>query len=242
MKPLLAIFTCHQYRYTLPEFNIRDWFTRPPAVDRVAGVRDSWLKDVTCDYKLFYGRGTGRLPQPDEVFLDAPDDYLHSADKLRGIIKYALVKGYDHLLKVDDDVFLYWDRVMANVPTADYVGSTTGPVAAQSTDKDWWKSTTAEYCSGMTYWLSKKAMQALSTSRAGSWAEDRWAGESLRRVGIRATIDPRYYIAPYTRTNPYISEEELAKPNDHLAIHALTPDQMRRLYSHELITRGREGA
>lgn len=214
---------------------MRDWFTRPPVVDRVAGIRDSWLKDVTFDYKFFYGRGKERLPQPDEIFLDAPDDYLHSADKLRGVIRYALEHGYDRLLKVDDDVYLYWDRILANIPSADYVGSSTGPVPAKSTNKDWWQSTTAEYCSGMTYWLSKRALTVLSTARAGSWAEDRFAGESLRRAGIRATIDNRYYIAPYTRCNPYISDEELGKPHDHIAIHALTPDQMRRHWNKRII-------
>jgi hypothetical protein len=229
---LLGIFTCHKYQYIVPGSDTRDWFTRPPVVDRVSAIRDTWLKDVTVDYKFFYGRGSGRSPQPDEVFLDAPDDYLHSADKLRGVIKYALAKDYDYLLKIDDDVYAYWKRIMQNVPTADYVGSSTGPVPVPDpTAVVWWKSRTANtttYCSGMAYWLSKHALKVLSESAPGCWAEDRWAGESLYRKGIYGEIDGRYYIAPRTRTNQYITDAELAKPNDFLVIHSLTPDQMRR--------------
>jgi len=194
---------------------MQDWFTRP-VTDRLSGIRDSWLKDVTCDYKVFKGKPCSRIePLPDEVFLDASDDYHHSFEKIRALISYALDGGYDYLLKVDDDVYVYWDRILKNIPTADYVG---GPVGT-------------DYCSGMTYWLSKHAMEFLRSAPTGNWAEDRWVGESLRRKGINCSFDGRYHIAHQSKTNQYISDEELAKPNEYLSVHSLSPDQMRGYYA-----------
>ena len=210
MRVLLAIFTAHRYDYSAP--NTKDWFSRPVA-DRVQGIRDTWLKDVRGDYKFFYGQGGTRSPKDDEVYLSAPDDYHHSAEKLRALIRYAIEKDYDYLMKVDDDVWVYYDRLIENFPTADYVGSPR-----------------IDFAPGFAYGLSRKAMQVLVSSPAGSWAEDRWCGESLKKKQIFCTPDTRYYLVPPTRTNQYIGDEELGKPNNYLAIHSLSPEQMRRLY------------
>lgn len=219
MEILLGIFSCHKYQYSSQDSLIRDWFSRP-VVDRVQAIRDTWLKDVTMDYKIVKGRGNEAFRKSDELFLNCPDDYLHSTEKIRALIRYTLDQGYDYLLKIDDDVYVYWDRLMQNVPTADYVGGGPfgGPVGGIS----------GCYASGMTYWLSKHAMETLMACPAGSWAEDRWVGESLKKKGIQCVFDPRYYIVPPTRRNQYISDEELARPNGYLAIHSLSPDQMRR--------------
>ena len=217
MKTLLGIFTCHKYTYCDPNSLIKDWFQRP-VVNRVQAVRDTWLKDVTYDYKFFYGKPTvSRQPLPDEVFLDAPDDYLHSTPKLQALIRYTLDNGYDRLLKIDDDLFVHWDRLMANVPEGDYCGG--GPFGGQPF---------GSYCSGAIYWLSRRAMEIAISSPNGSWAEDRWLGEAMQRAGIKPNFDFRYYIAPPTRRCQYISDEALALPNDYISIHALSPEQMRR--------------
>jgi hypothetical protein len=214
-KLLLCIFTCHRYQYSDNNL-IKDWFTRP-VVNRVQAVRDTWLKDVTCDYKFFYGRSTSRKPLPDEVFLDSPDDYLHSTDKMRALIRYALDNGYERILKADDDIFIYWDRLMANIPEGHYAGG--GPFGGHPPHS---------YLSGNIYWLTKHAMEILTTCGGGSWAEDRWVGEALLKRKILPTIDYRYFIAPPTRTNQYISDVDLAKPHDYISIHSLSPEQMRR--------------
>ena len=213
MKILLAIFTCHKYEYEL--CGMKDWFTRP-VVDRVGALRDTWIKDVTVDYKFFYGHSLKR-PKGDEIFLSVPDDYHHSYEKIRGIIQYALRHGYDYLLKVDDDVWVNWGKLDLS-PTADYIGPSRGG-----------RLTT--YCAGFTYWLSRNSMKILSESPAGCWAEDVWVGEALLKKGIRCSFDERYYCVNPTQTNQYISDEELAQPNDYLSIHSLTPSQMRRYYA-----------
>ena len=219
MKVLLAIFTCHKYEYTIA--GQRDWFTRP-VTDRVRGIRDSWLKDVTGDYKFFYGQGSNREPLVDEVFLPVPDDYHHSYEKIKAVIKYALDNGYDYLCKVDDDVYVYYDRLMANVPTTEYVG------CGRGWDVESCKQFSTTFCPGFTYWLSRRAMELLAQSPAGCWAEDRWVGEALLRKGIRLTTDFRYHLCKPTKTNQYISDGELGKPNNYLTIHSLSPDQMKK--------------
>jgi hypothetical protein len=212
MKILLAVFSCHRYEYKFDDGTV-DWYTRSN-VDRVSALRDTWLKDVTVDYKIFRGLGNGTtIPLPDEVFLDTPDDYQHSSRKLKALVQYALDNGYDYLLKVDDDVWVYWNRLDLN-PTADYIGG--GP---------------SNFAAGCAYWLSRKAMQLLVQNTCFRWQEDFWAGCVMENNRIPFTRDARYYIAPSTKTNQYISSEELAKPNDYLTIHSLSPEQMRQYYT-----------
>ena len=212
MKILLAVFSCHRYYYKFDDGLIEDWFHRTN-VDRVSALRDTWLKDVTCDYKIFYGAGAKRAAEKDEVFLNAPDGYQHSSQKLKALVQYALDHGYDYVLKVDDDVFVYWDRLNLH-PTADYIGS--GP---------------SSFASGFTYWLSAKAMRLLVASPCFRWQEDYWVGSVMENNHIPLLKDTRYFCAPTTRTNQYISDEELSKPNDYLTIHSLSPEQMRTYYA-----------
>lgn len=223
MQTLLAIFSAHKYEYTIAGY--RDWFTRP-VVNRVQGIRDSWLKDVTIDYKFFYGFSQSRKPGVDEIFLPCPDDYHHSYEKIRGVLQYTLDNGYDYLIKVDDDVWVYWDRLAAYMPTADYVGSGRGFAVKEN-----FSTFRVDFAPGFTYSLSRRSMEILLASPQGAWAEDRYVGESLRRAGIPLTVEDRFHLVKPTRTNQYISEEELEKPNDYLTIHSLSPEQMRRHYA-----------
>ena len=230
MKTLVAIFTCHQYDYKHPQFV--DWFKRPTA-DRVSALRDTWLKDVAAsgtDYKLFYGRPpakkkivdarivndpTFRAPEKDEIFLECGDDYYSSCQKIRGIINYALDNGYDRLVKIDDDVFVYWDRLASNAPTK------------------WTGGGKPNTPAGPCYWLMRGDMQTVRENGAPHWAEDAMVGTILLNQNRVPTFDERYYIAPQTQHNQYISDEELALPNDYLTIHSLSPEQMRKHYEEE---------
>jgi hypothetical protein len=218
MKILLAVFSCHQYNYKFDDPCMKDWYIRPD-VDRVSALRDTWLKDVTVDYVVVKGRPTaGQVPLPDEIFVDAPDDYQHSALKLKELVQYALALGYDYILKIDDDVFVYWDRILQNLPTTeDYVGG--GP---------------SGFAAGCAYWLSSKAMKLLAALPCFRWQEDYWCGCAMERHKVPFTKDARYYIAPTTQTNQYISDEALANPNEYLTIHSLSPDQMRQYHHKEI--------
>ncbi len=224
-KFLLAIFSAHEYKYEIA--GCRDWFSRP-IVNRIEGLRNSWLRDVTGDYRIFKGFAQGRTPQADEVFLPVLDDYHHSVEKIKGVIKYALDNSYDSLCKVDDDTWVYYDRLMANIPTgADYVGSGRGWDIESS------KRFPTIFSPGFTYWLSKRAMEEVLKAPQGVWAEDRYVGESLKRAGISLTTDYRYHLCRPTKNRQWISDDELLKPNDWLTFHSASPEQMRRLYEHE---------
>ena len=192
---------------------MKDWFIRPN-VDRVSALRDTWLKDVTVDYKIFYGVQPGervnRAPLEDEVFLNAPDDYYHSSQKLKALAQYALEGGYDYVLKIDDDMWVYWERLDLQ-PTADYIGG--GP---------------SGFAAGCAYWMSARLMKLLVASPCFRWQEDFWVGCVAENNHIPFTKDARYYLAPTTQQNQYISDEALSKPNNYFSIHSLSPDQMRR--------------
>ena len=213
MKIILAIFSCHKYDYIDPKGLMKDWFIRPN-VDRVSALRDTWLKDVTVDYKIFYGVQPGervnRAPLEDEVFLNAPDDYYHSSQKLKALAQYALEGGYDYVLKIDDDMWVYWERLDLQ-PTADYIGG--GP---------------SGFAAGCAYWMSARLMKLLVASPCFRWQEDFWVGCVAENNHIPFTKDARYYLAPTTQQNQYISDEALSKPNNYFSIHSLSPDQMRR--------------
>lgn len=211
MKILLGIFSCHRYNYKFDNDCMTDWYVRPN-VDRVGALRDTWLKDVTVDYKIFYGQGGTHPPKEDEVYLSAPDGYQHSSQKLKALIQYALDNGYEYLLKIDDDVFVYWDRLDLN-PTADYIGG--GP---------------SNFAAGCAYWLSRRAMELTVVNPCFRWQEDFWVGCVMENNRIPFTKDARYYIAPSTQNCQYISDAALSNPNDYLTIHSLSPDQMRQHY------------
>src|ERR1035437_7889342 len=195
MKVLLAIFSCHKYDYKFDDGCTKDWFTRTN-VDRVGALRDTWLKDVTVDYKIFYGQGGTRPPQDDEVYLSAPDDYQHSSQKLKALVQYALEKGYDAIAKSDDDMYLHWDRFMTNLPISDYVGG--GP---------------SGFAAGCFYWLTLRAIEEVVAHPCVRWQEDYWVGSCLEKARIPLVKDSRYYIAPSTQINQWITDEALYMPH-----------------------------
>jgi hypothetical protein len=189
----------------------------------VSALRDTWLNEVTIDYKIFKGRcpkGLDIPTQGDEVWLNVPDDYRNSVYKLKGIINYALEREYDTLCKIDDDVFAYWDRLIAVGLEGDYSGRL--PV-----DDGF-----SVNCPGFTYWLSKRSMEILAAAPVHIWAEDRWVGEVLKKHHITPVRQNLYHLAKWTRTCQWITDEELkAVCNNVLSIHAMSPDQMRRHYA-----------
>jgi len=164
MKPLIAVVTCEKFR------------------SRADAQRQTWVPLIRADVRFFLGK-QDRDPLPDEVFLDVPDDYHSLPQKVRAMNQWALANGYDKGLKLDDDTYVVPDRMMAAVPTQDYVGflNATPP-------KPW--------CSGFCYWLSERAMRIIAAAEipAGEWAEDRWVGGVLYDHGIHPLYDRRFAL------------------------------------------------
>jgi hypothetical protein len=197
MKILIAVITCEKFK------------------DRAEAQRATWIPGIKgADVRFFLGKPdyvcgaaigdyyfcinnkercggdhqyTGR-DENQSILLNAPDNYEALPYKTQAMIKWALANGYDKVFKTDDDTFLYPDRLMANIPEQHYTG-----FLNNMPPKPW--------CSGFGYWLSKKAMEIVSSATIpqDEWAEDRWVGGVLHDHGIFPYYDIRYaYYKPPT--------------------------------------------
>lgn len=213
--------------------NMRDY--NQPA--RVKAIRETWLRadyfsqvheDTEVDYKFFYGTNLRRLdvkpnqrpgtegpaaplrqPEHDEVFLPVGDNYTQNSRKLKAILEYAVARGYDHILVVDDDTFVYPELFNTEFRLYDYAGAATGA-----------------FHPGSCLFLSRNAMEAVINARITSYADDVWVGDVMREAGIpRHDITGiRHDFGMNYRVNPY-AISKLA-----VALHSCTPDVMRTLW------------
>lgn len=218
MKSLVGVYTCHNYDYG----QINDW-VKHPVVDRIPAIRDTWLKDLTVDYKLFYGKPKdGKQPQSDEVFLNVPDGYTSSSYKTKALAQWALDNNYDRMMKVDDDIFVHWDRMQNSegFSCGDYVGG------------GW--SRNDPYVFGGCYWLSARAMEVIVKSPINptKWAEDAWVGFCLDRANIFPSFDTQYFYQrpPEATRLQYVDRSVLFSNHNYTILHALDPDTMREYY------------
>lgn len=149
--------------------------------DRNQAIRDTWGAGSAHDIRFFIG---GESIMEDEVGLKCPDDYASLPRKTKAMCAWAVDAGYDYVFKVDSDVYVATDRL--EVPLGhDYSGRVRGAIPGFP----------APYCSGFSYWLSKKAMSILAAARiTHNPAEDSWVGNTLLEHGINAHPDYRYVV------------------------------------------------
>ena len=97
------------------------------------------------------------------------------------MFRWALDAGYDHVCKMDDDVWCSVDRLLGNFRPAKYKG-----FVLESAD--------GKYTSGTAYWLDREAMQVVANAKwdPADWAEDRVVGRWLAASGIYPEHDERY--------------------------------------------------
>lgn len=226
MKLLIAVFSCHRYVYQDINAGMSDWLeAKRKTEDRAAGLRSTWLQDAAkfgFDYKIFKGRSTN-TPSPDEVFLDCRDDYFHSAEKMKAVAQWALEHGYDYVFKVDDDSFVYLDRLVASgFEQCDYCGR-------DGKGQDFIPG-------GPGYWLSRRALEALVKSQppqppTQGWQEDVWVGRVLAQNGMRPRRDRRYFWAGETNHEiVYVDPQQLPTDHDYIAMTACAVGDMETLY------------
>lgn len=212
MRLLIAIPTCHQYVYHDAGAAHRNGNN----VLRSNAIRETWYKiwekhREEIDLKFFFGHFPSeatRCPNPDEIFLDVPDDYSNLPAKVQKTFQWALDQGYDYVLKVDDDVFVYVDRLLKEFEEVDYKGASGG-----------------DFISGAAYWISRRAMQIIVDTPwpKEEWAEDRWVGKTLGKHGILPLNDDRFQVCHCDVCLKKFSEES------RITLHTNGPELMYRL-------------
>jgi hypothetical protein len=190
MKILLAIPACRELQYgkwestKSPHFNPQNAYLGKGygedihisgPNERIQAIRDTWAKDVPpeVDLRFFYGGIPGEIPRFDEVWLDVEDDYAHLPHKVVAICGWALGQGYDFMLKADDDTYIWPKRALEEVRYKQwqYAG---------------YMAHMGSYISGGPgYWLSRKAMEIISTVTPWTWAEDMIVGETLAKHHVK---------------------------------------------------------
>lgn len=169
MKVLFAIVSCHKN------------------AARRQAQRDTWLPDLKEDYKFFLGNGNSELKE-DEVQLDVPDEYEGLPAKVQAIFKWGLEREYTYILKIDDDVYIFPDRILSGdfdkYPYTGRLNKWKTPVHPLS------------FLSGFAYWVNTVAAQMIIDSPLDPMLtfEDRWVGGILGRAKIEGHNDPMYKV------------------------------------------------
>lgn len=181
MKVLIAVVTCKKYAH------------------RRAAQMATWIPQMIAakwDVQVFDGERLG-----------VSDDYTQLPNKTKALCKWALDNGYDQMLKIDDDGYIWVDRF--KVYSGDYCG-----IRVKANDGGNCQFGIPnyprghfpyDYCSGGSYWLSAKAMKIIAeTPLNDDWAEDRWVGTVLAQHSIHITPTPDYgchTFVPVLRSN-----------------------------------------
>ena len=194
MKKLLAIMTCAKN------------------AAKAEAQRATWVTDIrsqrSADVLFFRGAPAGnlRLNSPgywerngDEItFFDVDDSYFGIPAKVRAILKWAYARGYDYVMKCDDDVYIVPSRFPSLLLCGhDYIGRFRGPHGNYP----------AHFASGFSYWLSERAMGILSQSENKDWMDERFVANRLAMEGIFGYNDS----VSYKVCGPTVSAKEILK-------------------------------
>jgi hypothetical protein len=197
--------------------------------------RETWLQDLDgrADYKFFLGRPV--LPEseaePAVLYGDFEDGPIRSGgygwhtrvlrDKVQMLTEYALGRGYDYVLKCDDDTYVRPQQLLASGFEAhDYSGFT----ERHTVDGVY----AYRFALGSGYWLSRRAMQLIAEHGLHRHdAEDYAVGQLLAGNGIHPHHDDRYLQNAQecpTALPPFITA------------HKIDPVRMRHMYQHDSVS------
>ena len=179
-------------------------------------IRSTWLPRVpsNVDVRFFRGRGAVRTPKEDEVFLDCDDGYLHLPSKVKEIMIWAYERGYDYVLKCDDDVVLKpIEMLSSGFDRHDFTGCQDPKVVPGEIRTPW----------GFCYWLSRRAMKLIveapvpgqpgSTHSYHHNNDEAWVSTVLYLNSIFLNDDQRYYLYRGQIKRPEHQRAILRRPN-----------------------------
>jgi galactosyltransferase len=218
LKILFAIVSCNDPRY-YPE--------------KTQTQRETWVQDIEdADYKFFFGQ-TDREPLPDEVILDCPDDYDNLHLKTWAILVWAYKRGYDAVVKCDDDTYVFPKKLLASgVEQHDYAG-------CYIPGGEIYGIYYPEFAGGGCYWLSKKAIKEVLDAKfywkvgqvLQSFAEDRNIGYILHHKGVRFADDGNHTCMTWVTGFDWDGTPMRLTKKPVVAVHTCTSDQIRDIHS-----------
>jgi len=157
--------------------------------------------------------------------LESSDEYSETSARLKALCRKALqVEGWDWLLKLDDDVVVFWPSAHLPPQGSAYHGS---EVPGNGLSREGQR-----YVAGAAMWLGRKAVEVLATEMQASWGipDDHQTGEILRKYNILPTYDLYHFIIRrpgQMEVSPFDSEMLIKRG---IALEVGSPENMRQLY------------
>jgi len=139
-----------------------------------------------ADVYFFVGHGDP-IKDPDRVVqLDCSDHYEHLPEKIRAITRWADARGYEYMLKIDDDVVVRPSELLASgYDQRPYTGRSNRPESPYAIPM------------GFCYWLDRQCMKIISSAELpgdGSNDDEKWCAYNLSTHGIFLYDDRRYFL------------------------------------------------
>jgi hypothetical protein len=142
-----------------------------------------------ADAFFFVGRGAPVDDPENIVELNCHDTYMGLPEKVRAIVRWAYDKGYDYVLKCDDDCVLNPVALLdSDYRDHDYTGRANRP---PTNIVPCWVPT------GFNYWISRKGMECILDATLPSEGNDdeKWVALLLHgKSGITLHDDLRYKL------------------------------------------------
>jgi hypothetical protein len=138
--------------------------------------------------RFFVGGVPTLESQPvDEIELGVDDSYDGLPAKVREICRWALLYGYDELVKVDDDVYLVPGR-LPDYAAYDYVGNFRMHNGLSPYD----------YASGFCYRLGRRAIELVAGAElTRDTMEDRWVGHVMGSARNIRSLDEKRFACTF---------------------------------------------
>jgi hypothetical protein len=233
-KALIIIPACHTYEYGSWVCDVHQ--NGDSQRSRIQACRDTWLKDVAAhspelQYRFFYGQGGTRIPEPDEVFLDCPDEYNKLPVKVWKAIRWARDNGFDAIYKCDDDTFVWVDRLYRDMCSPEWGNQ----------NYYGYKHGHGYVTGGAGYVLRGRALNLVAGMRENDiehWAEDITMYKFLDKHNVQGVYhsghQPGFSEHWYDISKIDASGTAVTQQGERVAlraIHAVKPEDMRSLYA-----------
>jgi hypothetical protein len=175
--PIILIGSCEAWRHN--GFN--------------QAARDTWIKDLAgrFEYRFLLGRECEN-PGPDELILDAPDDYRALPYKTQMALRWATANGYGRRFLCGADTFVIASRFPAeDYESHHYLGYMMHDHHRLCKDRD-----VIFAQGGAGYWISAPASQLVEKAEIPAWvkfADDVFVGDTLSKAGVPFSHDEGYW-------------------------------------------------